>query len=194
MFLLHQPSPREVEAFLGASRDLPLSYHPVGLARDGAAGFALDEHTIELGRGERVFARAKAALAAWEHYRIGWVQLSPWPAPIDPGTVVAIVVHHYGFWSMNACRVVYVIGALPNREFGFAYGTLTSHAESGEEVFKVSLDPRTEAVSYTIRAVSRHRAFLARLGHPFARALQARFRRDSAAALARALSSSAPKA
>jgi uncharacterized protein (UPF0548 family) len=66
---------------------------------------------------------------------------------------------------------------------------LTNHAECGEEVFEVRLDPATGEVTYRIRAVSRPRAPLARLGYPLTRMLQARFRRDSAAAVRRAISS-----
>jgi uncharacterized protein (UPF0548 family) len=83
--------------------------------------------------------------------------------------------------------VVYEIAGDASREFGFAYGTLTNHAETGEEIFKVSLRPGTGEVSYVIRAASRPRALLARLGYPVTRSLQARFRRDSAAAIARAI-------
>ena len=57
--------------------------------------------------------------------------------------------------------------------------TLPGHIESGEELFLVS---RTSdgAVWYEIRAFSRPRHWLARLGYPLVRWLQARFRRDSA--------------
>lgn len=88
--------------------------------------------------------------------------------------------------SMNGCRVVYTIGGRGRDEFGYGYGTLTSHAECGEEIFKVTHDPQSGEVAYTIRAASRPRAVLATLGYPLTRLLQARFRRDSAAALARA--------
>ena len=57
----------------------------------------------------------------------------------------------------------------------------------GEEIFKVSLSPDTGEVSYAIRAASRPRALLARLGYPVTRTLQARFRRDSALAITRAI-------
>ena len=107
-------------------------------------------------------------------------------AAVVPGTVVAVLVRHLGFWSLNGCRVVYGIAGDDSREFGFAYGTLTNHAEIGEEMFTVSLRPRTGEVSYLIRAVSRPRALLARLGYPVTRSLQARFRRDSAIAMTRA--------
>ena len=52
----------------------------------------------------------------------------------------------------------------------------------------VTLDAATGDVSYRLRAASRPRALLARAGYPIARLLQARFRRDSAAAIARAVS------
>jgi uncharacterized protein (UPF0548 family) len=106
---------------------------------------------------------------------------------VTVGTVVVVLVRHLGFWSLNGCRVVYLVGAADGPEFGYAYGTLTNHAESGEEIFKVSLHADTQEVSYSIRAVSRPRAPLARLGYPITRVLQARFRRDSASALARAV-------
>jgi uncharacterized protein (UPF0548 family) len=59
------------------------------------------------------------------------------------------LARHYGFWSLNACRVVYVVddrGAQPR--YGFAYGTLMEHAETGEERFTVELRPKDETVWY----------------------------------------------
>ncbi len=65
-------------------------------------------------------------------------------------------------------------------------GTLTNHAEAGEELFEVFIDPQTDDVMYRIRAISWPQATLARVGQPIVRVLQARFRRDSAAAMERA--------
>jgi uncharacterized protein (UPF0548 family) len=105
------------------------------------------------------------------------------------GTTVVVVAGHLGFWSANACRIVYSLspdtGVPSPIVAGFAYGTLTEHAEIGEEIFAVSLDPVSGAVTYSIRAVSREGALLARLGAPVSRAFQARFRRDSLAAMQR---------
>src|SRR5216684_1936911 len=42
MFLAHRPLPQEVQAFIAASCQLPLSYERVGLAERGCAGFRLD--------------------------------------------------------------------------------------------------------------------------------------------------------
>ena len=187
MFLLHRPSAQDVERFLAASRDLPLSYDPVGLAKEGRAGFQLDEHSTIVGSGEAAFARATTALIEWRHYELGWLELSPKRASIAPGTVVAVSVRHLGFWSLNGCRVVYSIGNPGDTTFGFAYGTLANHAEAGEEIFQVSFRPDTGDVTYLIRAASRPRLALARLGYPVVRLLQARFRRDSTRALRRAI-------
>jgi uncharacterized protein (UPF0548 family) len=106
---------------------------------------------------------------------------------VTPGSVVAVCIRHIGFWSLNGCRVVYAIDSAGGAEWGFAYGTLSNHAECGEEVFTVTLQPETGDVSYVIRAVSKPHAPLARLGHPVVRLLQARFRRDSALAMRRAV-------
>jgi uncharacterized protein (UPF0548 family) len=187
MFLGHHPSPLEVDTFIAASRQLPLSYAPIGLAGQDEAGFQVDEQEVVIGLGKAAFDRAKVALTEWRHFELGWVEVFPTVAAVAPGTVVAVLVRHLGFWSMNGCRVVYEIAGDGSREFGFAYGTLTNHAEIGEEIFKVSLSPGTGEVSYAIRAASRPRALLARLGYPVTRSLQARFRRDSAAAITRAI-------
>jgi uncharacterized protein (UPF0548 family) len=95
--------------------------------------------------------------------------------------------HHLGFWSLNACRILYWVGGPDEERFGFAYGTLTNHAVAGEELFEVFIDPGTGDVMYRIRAVSWPHAVLARIGRPFSRWLQTRFRRDSASAMKRQL-------
>ena len=187
MFLLTRPAPAKIDAFVEELQALPLSYDPIGLVDRPAPGFALDELTTVVGSGAAAFARACDCLRRWTHFDLGWVQIAPHAPPITTGTVVCVLVRHLGFWSMNGCRVVYAIGDSGGREFGFGYGTLTSHAERGEESFTVRLNPQTGDVTYTIRAVSRPRALLARLGYPVTRRLQAQFRADSATAMARAL-------
>jgi uncharacterized protein (UPF0548 family) len=188
MFVANRPSSYELRAFIAKSAELPLSYSPVGIAQQAPAGFSLDKANVVLGCGEAAFTKAKAALLRWAHFELGWVEMFPPGAPVVPGTVVAVVVSHLGFWSVNGCKVVYAVENVRGvREFGFAYGTLTNHAESGEEVFKVVQEADTGEVVYTIRAVSKPHSILARCGYPVARALQARFRRDSTAAMQRAV-------
>jgi uncharacterized protein (UPF0548 family) len=188
MFLTHRPSQIDLEEFLEASRRLPLSYDPIGIAKESPAGFSVDEASAVVGKGKLVFERARIALTEWKHFDLGWVELFPRGASIDPGSVVAVLVHHLGFWSLNGCRVVYGIGYMQSGiNFGFAYGTLTNHAEVGEEIFEVLLEPESESVIYRIRAVSKPRAALARIGYPITRVFQERFRRDSLIALRRAV-------
>ncbi len=188
MFLARRPSQREIEEFITRSQDLPLSYSPIGSAKESPDGFKVDEASGVIGHGQQAFERAKLALAQWRHFDFGWVELFPRGAAIEPGSVVAILVHHLWFWSLNGCRVVYTLGdRRTGLGFGFAYGTLSNHAELGEEIFEVSLVPDSEEVIYRIRAVSKARATLARIGYPFTRMLQARFRRDSITALRRAI-------
>ncbi len=185
MFLVQRPSPAAVERFLEAAREMPLSYDPIGLARGRPPGFTLDEHALVLGVGDGTFTRATRALTEWRHFDLGWVEIVPRRGPIEPGTVVAVIARYAGLWSMNGCRVVYSIGDAGQREFGFAYGTLTDHAECGEEIFKIAMNASTGEVSYVVRAASKPNSPLVWLGYPVVRMLQARFRRDSAQAVRR---------
>jgi uncharacterized protein (UPF0548 family) len=185
MFFLQRPDGVTIERVLHESANLPLSYGSIGLVRRAAPGYDVDETTVVIGCGRTDFERAGSALQAWTHFDLEWVEVFPRTAPIQAGTVVAVLMKHLGFWSLNGCRIVSVMEGDDTR-CGFAYGTLTNHAESGEELFEVSLDRSSGTVSYRIRAVSRPRAALARLGYPVVRALQARFRRESADAMRRA--------
>jgi uncharacterized protein (UPF0548 family) len=188
MFLVPRPSPQAIEEFLRTSQRLSLSYGPVPLPRQRGGGFDVDEEIAVVGSGEAAFARAKAALTTWTQFNLGWVEVFPKHAPVATGTVVAVLIRHLGLWSLNGCRIVYSVGGENQSEFGYAYGTLTNHAEIGEEIFRVKLDDDTGDVSYVIQAASRPRAVLAKIGYPIARVLQARFRRDSVRAVARAVS------
>jgi uncharacterized protein (UPF0548 family) len=187
MFLVRRPSRLTIDRFLRESAGLPLSYAPVGIL-EGPTRDRVDEQVVAIGRGRGDFARAKAALTAWKQFDLDWISVCPEDAPIAVGTVVAVRIRHLGFWSLNGARVIYqTSGSDGKTRFGYAYGTLTNHAERGEEIFEVFIEPRTDDVKYRIRAMSWPRAMLARAGHPIVRLLQARFRRESAEALRRAV-------
>jgi uncharacterized protein (UPF0548 family) len=193
MFLVTRPSSHAIECFVEESQALPLSYGDVGIAQAPSAAYDVDETVVTIGHGGEAFERGKAALADWKHFDFNWVEVLPRAPSISPGTVVAVLIRHLGFWSLNGCRVVYGLGDRSHGPtFGFAYGTLTSHAERGEEIFEVSHRADTDEVVYRIRAVSQPRAVLARVGYPIVRLLQARFRRDSGAAMRRAVAQCVP--
>lgn len=190
MFLARRPSQAVIDRFVRDARTLPLSYQPTGLVRVEAARRDVVEASVTIGRGSGDFERAKAALVEWKPFDLAWVEIFPPHAPLAPGTDVAVLVRHLGFWSLNGCRVLYHVGGgTADRRFGFAYGTLTNHAESGEELFEVLMDPPQPDVRYRIRARSWPQAPLACLGRPIVRSLQRRFRRDSAAAMQQAVRS-----
>jgi uncharacterized protein (UPF0548 family) len=187
VFLARRPSREVIDRFLHDSQELPLSYGPIGCVNGEIVGNNLDEAIVAIGRGRADFERARAALLSWTQFDLGWVETFPPSAPLEVGVVVAVLIRHLGFWSLNGCRIVYRVGAVhDDARFGFAYGTLTNHAEAGEELFEVFADPQTDAVFYRIRATSRPRAMLARVGQPIVRVLQERFRRDSVDAMKRA--------
>ena len=194
MPLLRKPSASAVCQFLTEQSRLNLTYPAVGAtAAAPPPGYVVDHTRVSLGEGEGVFRAASAALGRWEQFRLGWVEAWP-PGHADRGgEVVAVVARALGLWWLNACRVVYVVDESgPACRFGFAYGTLPGHAESGEERFLVEWDRADGGVWYDILAFSRPRHPLARLGYPLARRMQRRFGRDSAAAMRKAAGHAPP--
>ena len=189
MFSLTAPSEDQIRRFVSRQNNSGFSYPEVGASASAApAGYNLDHNRIQLGRGEVIWRRATNAIRAWKMFSMPWIGLH-WPsAQIKVGTNVAVSVRHLGFYSLNACRIVYIVDKeKPMRRFGFAYGTLAEHAESGEERFTVECDDQ-ENVWYDIYAFSRPHHPLARLGYPLSRSLQNKFARDSKAAMLRAVS------
>ena len=186
MLLMRRPSAAEINRFLERSRGLPLSFTPTGIEERLPDLGRFDEHVAPIGHLDADFERARVALAHWKQFDVGWVRAYPECSPVATGTVVAVLIRHFGTWSLNGARVLCEV-ADENTRFGFAYGTLTNHEESGQEVFEVFLDSMSGDVIYRIRSVSRPQSALAKLGRPLVRMLQARFRRDSAAAMRRAI-------
>jgi uncharacterized protein (UPF0548 family) len=195
LFRLTPPSDDEVRRFIANQKHAQLSYSEVGASAGTVPdGYNVDHNRIELGSGERVWQRAVAAVRAWQMFNIPWLRLY-WPdTPIQVGAIVAVSVRHFGFFSLNACRIVYVVdedGAVTNvpiSRFGFAYGTLGEHAESGEERFTVEWDRASDKVFYDILAFSRPRHTLAKLAYPLSRSLQKAFADCSKVAMSSAVS------
>ena len=181
-----EPPAEAVLAWLEGQRGAPLSVPP-GLAVEPAPpGWDLDRASVALGRGGDCFARARDALRGWHQFPAGWTRVHPAGAPLAVGTTVAVVARVLGLWWLNAARIVEAIDG-PDR-FGIVYATLPSHAERGLERFLVE---RVDGeVRYSLRAVSRPRHPLARLGYPVTRLYQRRFRHDSIAGMRRAVATS----
>ena len=186
MFLLTKPTESQIRDFLDSAEELRLSYVEVGATRGTPPiGYTVDHNRIKLGHGGEVFEHAGAALKSWKHFDLGWVKLVPEDAAVTPGSVLAVLVAHLSLWSLNACRVIYLIDDQdrPVKRFGFAYGTLTEHAERGEERFMIEWNAIDDSVWYDILAFSRPEHWLAKIGYPLTRWWQKRFAHDSLRAM-----------
>ncbi len=189
MFFLSRPSDSAIRAILAEQRTEDFSYSAVGASRGQLpAGYTVIHSRVSLGKGAIVFARAVKALCNWKMFEVPNVYLCWSNAPIQAGTVVASLIRHFGFWSLNSCRIVYVVdedGAI--RRYGFAYGTLLDHAEQGEERFAIEWDRASDVVSYDILSFSRPSCLVTQLFYPLARGLQMRFVKNSLAAMVNAV-------
>ncbi len=194
MFSLQKPTESDVIEYLVAQRDQPFSYAQVGASRDNPPnGFCVDHHRVLLGRGEETFDRARTAIQQWQMFPKEMLELF-WPdSPIEVGTNVAVLFRAPLFWSLNPCRIVYVIDDDAEGEcvrFGFAYGTLPDHLECGEERFSVEWNRSTDEVFYDLFVFSRPQHVISRIGYPYARWQQARFRQLSGSAIQSAVQTS----
>ena len=189
MFSWRRPSDAAIRTFIAAQAAEPFSYADVG-ATSGTvpAGYAVNHHRVCLGVGRQAFERAVDALQRWHMFAIEGVELC-WPdTPQQPGSTVAILAGGGPFWSLNACRVVYVIDEPgPPVRRGFAYGTLPAHAVRGEERFVIEWSPDSDEVRYELLAYSQPGTAWLRAAAPLLRMVQRRFARGSLAAMRRAV-------
>jgi uncharacterized protein (UPF0548 family) len=185
LFRLTQPSEAEIRRFISKQKDSDFSYPEVGASATAVpTGYNVDHHRVLLGSGEDTWQRAVDAIRAWRMFSMPWVNLHSPSAPIRVGTDVAVSIYHFGFYSLNACRIVYIVDeGDPMKRFGFAYGTLAEHAERGEERFTVEWNRGDDRVWYDILAFSRPQKMLTRLGYPLSRLLQKRFAEGSKLAM-----------
>lgn len=185
MFLIHQPTEERIQDFIAAQGELPFSYSEVGASRHGAvSSYPVNHYRVRLGAGAEVFRRAQHTLHSWGMYDLSWTHLC-WPSvPIREGAVVAVLAYHFGFWSLNACRIIYTLEESgPVERCGFAFGTLPDHSEQGEERFVVEWERASDAVWYELFAFARPKHVLAKLGYSAARFIQRRFAVESGQAM-----------
>ena len=188
-FYLMRPTTVAITHFLQEQAVQPFSYPAVGATKTTPpAGYVVDHNRVQLGSGATCYHQACAALQRWEMFNLGWLHLY-WPTtPVATGATVGVLAQVFGFYILNACRIVYTIDetTADYTRFGFAYGTVPGHIEEGEERFLVEWRHADDSVWYDILAFSQPRHWLVRLGYPVARRFQKRFGRDSKAAMARA--------
>jgi uncharacterized protein (UPF0548 family) len=186
---LRRPAVPAIRAFLDRQSQLPLTYTVAGTSPGRPpAGYRANGARVRLGRGAAAFDAGRSALRGWEQFPGGWVELCFPDVPIEPGRVIAVLARGLGVWWLNACRIVSVVDEEgPGACFGFAYVTLPGHVASGEEHFVIEWDRSDDSVWYDLSSFSRPHGLLGRLGAPYARREQARFARESAEAMRRAV-------
>jgi uncharacterized protein (UPF0548 family) len=176
-------------------------------------GWQIDRHRVLLGHGADTFAAGCQALRQWKMFPRQMCHVFWPDCRQQPGDVVAVLYrsHVFRLWMLFPARVVYTIGSPtdwasgvrqhpddsestghssaigrltpPARHYGFAYGTLPDHPERGEERFLIEWNTADNTVWYDLLAVSRPSHWLARVGYPYARYEQAKFRRLSGLAM-----------
>ena len=186
MIRLRRPDDQAMERFRRAYADAPPAYEPVGSTRAERPpeGFHANRGAAAIGHGADDFARAVAALRAWAMYDLPWTHLHPPAAPVREGEVTVVRARHFGLWSLNATRIVYVDES--ETELAFALGTLPGHVERGEERFAVSLEA-DGTVRFSLRAYARPHHLLSRLAAPLTRRTLAAFAREAPRAVRHAV-------
>ena len=187
MFFAHRPSDARVRERLAPLAQAAFTHGIEGLTRgpiqQPPGRFRLDVFRCELGHGEAVYARAVEGLRSFSNYPATFTRVVRLSPGFGVGTVFGTVASHFGFASMQPCRIAFLIDEPEEKRFGYGLGTLPGHVLSGEECFVVWLDEGSESVQYEIRVLSRPATFSARVGRPLTRRVQRRFRQESHAAM-----------
>jgi uncharacterized protein (UPF0548 family) len=179
MLRLRKPTEEDLRALLPRHQQARVGYPSVGGTLTGVipARFHHEHHTIELGEAD-VFDRAVRALQDWAPQRGAGLTVVA-DGPIDQGTTVVMGAPLPVGAVVVPCRVVGIVDE--DDAWGFAYGTLPGHPESGEERFTVRREGG--GVSFDIEVFSRPAHPLARLGAPISRLLQRQTTRRYQAAM-----------
>lgn len=173
MFALRKPDAEHLSHFLARERTARLTYDEVGATFDTELpdGYHHVRERVVLGQGEQLWARAVVGIQTWAAHRAAGIEVVPHDPPIREGTTVGLLMSVGPLVAIASCRIVRVVDA-PDR-YGFAYGTLPSHPEQGEERFVVVRDV-DDTVAFEVVAFSRPHDRVTKLAGPIPRRLQAR--------------------
>ncbi|MGC9671494.1 DUF1990 family protein [Planosporangium sp. 12N6] len=137
-----------------------LTYSEVGATRGEQlpAGYRHVRRHVKLGVGTEAFRRAVDGLRGWAMQRGAGLRVPVSTAPrVGQRVTMSLLVMRI------PCEVVWVVDE--ERRYGYGYGTLPGHPESGEEAFEVHLDA-ADQVWLDIRAFSRPARWYTRLAGP----------------------------
>jgi uncharacterized protein (UPF0548 family) len=185
MLFLLRPRTPAIQRLLKERERATFSYKDIGATRTAPPpGWRINHMRRLIGKRQAAYEKACTALFSWRLLAIEGLQVFPATPELQTGTDVAILSRHFGIWSVDFCRVIYVLRDEFERDgrllrTGFAYGTLPGHAVRGEEIFSIEWHPATQEVWYDIYSFSLPATPLIKLLSPIARATQRRFARAS---------------
>lgn len=133
------------------------------------AGYHLTHHRTRIGYGPAVLEAAGAAVTTFGAHRASGMLVQAAPDPVRPGDRVVVGIGIGPLRIDAPCEVIWT--AYEPRRIGFAYGTLVSHPERGEESFVVDMDA-DGAVWFEVNAFSRPGSWYTRLAGPVVPFLQ----------------------
>jgi len=200
MWSLRKPTELQIQATLSVQGRLPYAYRGVGgtLHQHVPAGYRTVHYRTLLGTGHETFVLACRGLQRWQQFPAEMVEIHPRDVLIESGNTVGVLIRQFGVWLLMATRIVYTIDLRQDKDdddiainyemlsverFGFAYGTLPSHLEAGEERFLIEWDRRDNQVWYDLHMFCKPGNVLARAFDWRVKQLQRRFARLSAAAM-----------
>ena len=185
MLSLTKPSNEQCLSILDARESAALNYKAVGCLKTGTPpGFNRDKARCVLGQGQPAWDAAVESFAKWKFMPASMVEIKN-SGPIELGRVVGVLFKAIVIWSFNPARILEIHDSKDDEKstFGFTYGTVRGHVEQGEERFLLAWDHETDTVAYELEAVSKPMHLLAWLVYPYARMMQARFRKESCEAM-----------
>ena len=162
---------RQLDALVPQLALSDLTYEPVGETWRATLPHGMHEQTRVIGHGADDLASAIDGLKQWASHRGAGLDVLQAPA-LQVGEVFVAVMPLVAFEVRITCRIVGVVDTPTS--FGFAYGTLPVHPESGEESFVVTMEADGSIV-YRIRYYSTARHPIAKLGGPVTKAMQKQF-------------------
>lgn len=154
-----------------------LTYREVGATRTPQTlpeGYRHLRHSAVVGHGRAAFETAGAAVTTWRMHRASGAHVRAGADRAEPGARLEVALGAGPLRLGVPCEVIWT--AHEENRVGFAYGTLTGHAECGEESFVVTLEP-DGAVRFTVTAFSRPAVWYTRLGGPLIPVLQLAYAR-----------------
>ncbi len=174
VFHFSKPTTAQLKEIHESQRSEDITYTGVGLTLESLpdAYHHLRAERV-IGSGADLFSRGQNAIRSWTAQAELGLVLEPSVPEFREGAVLvfALPMKPSGLWATGACRIMRVIDE-PLR-FGFIYGTLPHHPESGEEAFLVH-HREDGTVSFTVTAFSRAKSLPMRAAGPIGRIIQRR--------------------